>query len=342
MDILIKSFNRPHYLDRCINSILKYASGYENVMVLDDGTPKKYLDKIQTKYPFVQIKKSDQYEIKSNAILKHEFDKGKLNGFTIPTNLWIKAVKNASDYILVTEDDVWFTQKIDLAELVNSMQKNQTQLTKLGWLGNFTDDQNLSISEIDENINRTIPKDIFTGPEWLMDLYIFNKYKFFSLLCRFKLADNYSKRKYWALNSILMGLYQKDYWLHIWKDSTNSLNEKIQLRNAATYYHKNKSNKNLIARTKVELMKTTFKSTASGVYHDYGNNLDINRVNYILNEAWYEDKFDVMENFPHDFSDDYIGKFIDEANHPDAQFEQWITWTEHFKQQYRNLGANVD
>src|SRR5690606_19761659 len=125
--------------------------------------------------------------------------------------------------------------------------KNQTQLTKLGWLGNFTDDQNLSISEINENINRTIPKDIFTGPEWLMDLYILNKYKFFSLLCRLNLADNYSKRKYWALNSILMGLYQKDYWLHIWKDSTNSLNEKIQLRNAATYYHKNKLNKNLIA-----------------------------------------------------------------------------------------------
>lgn len=342
MDILIKSFNRPHYLDRCLQSIQKLVSGYNSIIVLDDGTPQKYLDKIQTKYPFVQIKKSDQYDTKSNAILNHEFDKDKLNGFTIPTNLWIKAVKNAADYVLVTEDDVWFTQTVDLSEIVKSMQENKTQLAKLGWLGNETDAEKQKISSIDGVLDRTIPENIFTGSEWLMDLYIFNQYKFFSLLCRLKLAKPDSKRIYWTLNSILMGLYHKDYWLYIWKDSDNSLNEKIQLRNAAVYYHHNKKNFNLIARTKFELMKTTFKSTSSGVYHDYNLDLDINRVNFILNEAWLNDQFDAMQNFPNDFSDEYIGEFLNIENHSDAQYESWLKWIEKFKQQYRNLGANVD
>ena len=55
MDILIKSYYRPHLLDRCLRSI------YENVVdvdqiditILDDGTPQKYIDKIAQKYPKV-------------------------------------------------------------------------------------------------------------------------------------------------------------------------------------------------------------------------------------------------------------------------------------------------
>ena len=41
MDILIKSFNRPFYLDRCLNSIHSFVSGDYRVSILDDGTPAK-------------------------------------------------------------------------------------------------------------------------------------------------------------------------------------------------------------------------------------------------------------------------------------------------------------
>ena len=46
-DILIKSFNRAFYLDRCLKSIKTYIIGNYKVTILDDGTPQKYLDKIQ-------------------------------------------------------------------------------------------------------------------------------------------------------------------------------------------------------------------------------------------------------------------------------------------------------
>ncbi len=59
MDILIKSFNRPYYLDRCIQSVKKFVvnSDYK-IIVLEDGTPAKYLNKIIEKHPEVRLLKS--------------------------------------------------------------------------------------------------------------------------------------------------------------------------------------------------------------------------------------------------------------------------------------------
>ena len=68
MTILIKSFNRPFYLDRCIYSAYKFVLGDFNIKILDDGSPEKYLDKIQWKYPHISIVKSDNYDEKSQAI----------------------------------------------------------------------------------------------------------------------------------------------------------------------------------------------------------------------------------------------------------------------------------
>lgn len=232
--------------------------------------------------------------------------------------------------------------------IVESMNQENIKLTKLGWLGNkqdnkCLDNKCLDIKPINQYLQSVYPKDLITGSTIYMEYFMFNKFKFYSLLYKLRLVDNKTKRKYWALNSILMGLYQKDYWLYMWKDSKNELNEKIQLKNAAVYFHKNKSNKNFIARTNTEVMQTTFKSTASGVYHQYDKiNLDINRINKILNEAWLKGEFNSMENYPKDFSDGYIKHFLDKENHPDAQYDDWYQWAEKFRKQYRDLGAEVD
>lgn len=343
MQILIKSFNRPHYLERCLKSIIKHVVGYDEIVVLDDGTPDIYLNKIKENFPSIIIKKSNQYNLKSKSILNDSFDTDKLNGYTIPTDLWYDAVLKTHKYFLITEDDVWFTNNIDLSIIVESMNQENIKLTKLGWLGNKQDNKCLDIKPINQYLQSVYPKDLITGSTIYMEYFMFNKFKFYSLLYKLRLVDNKTKRKYWALNSILMGLYQKDYWLYMWKDSKNELNEKIQLKNAAVYFHKNKSNKNFIARTNTEVMQTTFKSTASGVYHQYDKiNLDINRINKILNEAWLKGEFNSMENYPKDFSDGYIKHFLDKENHPDAQYDDWYQWAEKFRKQYRDLGAEVD
>ncbi|MDY3548054.1 glycosyltransferase family 2 protein [Riemerella anatipestifer] len=338
MDIYIKSFNRAYYLDRCLSSIKINLKGEYSVTVLDDGTPKKYLDKIKEKYPYVNIKTSKSYSQKVKAVEDNILFGKDIDGFSIPTDLWIEAVETGANYCIVTEDDVWFTETIDVDDLLTEVEKNNINLLKLGWLSNFKDDEYLQIGKINEGINFNIPKDLFLGSKWLMDIFFYNRYKFFSIAYRFGIFDNYTKRKYWSLNSILMGLWKKEYWLEVWKDAKGKVDEKQQLRNAAAYYNKHKNNPNFIARLSKEAMKTTFQSSATNSYHEYGFKVDINYINYLLNEAWYNGILDSMQNYPNDFSVEYIETFFDNK----VDKNEYRKWVEQFKNQYRNLGCSID
>lgn len=166
MDIFIKSFNRPFYLDRCLQSIENFVEGDFCVKVLDDGTPEIYLSKIKEKHPKIEIIKSENYQNKVAAIAENLQFGNEIDGFTIPTNLWYKAAKNASDYFIMIEDDVWFTHKINVNDLQETCQKNQISLLKLGWLGNKKDDEFVEISEITEEILRVKPKNLLLFPEF--------------------------------------------------------------------------------------------------------------------------------------------------------------------------------
>lgn len=338
IDIFIKSFNRPYYLDRCLDSIFRLVTGNFQITILDDGTPKPYLDKIKEKYPSVRVLTSEHYEAKTLAISENLASGKEINGFQIPTQLWQNAVKNGSEYCIVTEDDVWFTQPINVDELSKTAKKQQIALLKLGWLGNFSDDQWFNLSPIDKQLTAVQPKDLFLSSPMIMDWFFYNKYKFFTIGYKLNLFDNYTKRKYWALNSILMGFWQKDYWLYVWKDSDGKVDEKQQLRNAAIYYRNHKDNPNFIARLKNEAMQTTFQSSATNSYHEYGFNFDVNLFNHLINEAWLRGDFDSMQNFPKDFSLDYFTPFIEGK----IKIEEYRKWVEQFKNQYRNLGCDVE
>ena len=55
MDVIIKSFNRPYYLERCLHTLYTYVTDLTgDVYVLDDGTPEIYLAKI--KMHFLKLK----------------------------------------------------------------------------------------------------------------------------------------------------------------------------------------------------------------------------------------------------------------------------------------------
>ena len=338
MDIFIKSFNRPFYLDRCLQSIENFVEGNFWVKVLDDGTPEKYLQKIKEKHPKVEIITSKNYQNKIAAIAKNLKTGKEIDGFSIPTDLWYSAAKNASEYFIMTEDDVWFTQKINVNALQETCNQNKISLLKLGWLGNNKDDEWTVISEISEVINRVHPKDLLLFPEFINDLFFYNKFRFFTILYKLGVVDNTTKRKYWVLNSILMGFWEKEYWLHIWKDAKGKVDEKQQLRNASNFYKKNRNNPNFLAKLNSEVMKTTFQSSATNSYHQYGDDFDVNYFNHLINQAWYNDIFDEMQNFPKDFSLEYFEKFLDQKVDKTA-FRNWVST---FKNQYKNLGCEVE
>ena len=336
--ILIKSFNRPFYLDRCLASIHKFVKGNYEVKILDDGTPEKYLNKIKLKYPEVDIQLSGQYQKKIKSIQENLESEKEIDGFQIPTQMWIDAVKNASDFVLVTEDDVWFTKEVNLEEITIQMKTYEIDLVKLGWHGNTNTFTELDTSMISDQLNRSYPKKLFTSNGWVMDLFMHNKFKFFSLLYRLGLVDHYTQQKYWQLNSILMGVWQKDYWLYVWKDVQERVDEKTQLRNAAVWFHEHKKNLNIVSMSREESMKTTFQSSATNSYHKSDFDFDVNYFNHLINEAWFNGSFNVMQNFPQDFSFGYFEQFLDNK----IKVEEFEKWVAQFKDLYRNLGAKVD
>lgn len=336
--LIIKSYNRAFYLERCIKSAQEMLVGDYQIVVADDGTPAKYLEKIRQLYPKVIIKTSENYSEKAKGVEENAENGRKIDGFGIPTALWISTAIEASEYFIMTEDDVWFSEKINLNQIVKDAEKHKISLLKLGWLGNHRDDKWLEISDINTEISATKPKNIFLKNPVIMDWFFNNKFKFFTIAYLLKFFDNETRLKYWALNSIMMGLWKKDYWLEVWKDAQERVDERQQLINAANFYRKNKSNGNFLARLKKEAMKTTFQSSATNSYHEYGFDFDVNKFNHILNEAWLNGDFDAMQNFPNDFSADYFERFISK----EIDVEKFQKWAEKFREQYANLGCEVN
>lgn len=340
IDILIKSFNRPYYLDRCLYSIHKLVSGDYKITILDDGTPERYLEKIKEKYPLVNIIKSKSYTEKNKAIEENLATGKEINGFQIPIDMWKEAVKNASDYFIMTEDDVWFTEKIDVNTLESIMKEYQMVLIKLGWISNRPIQS--EIKKIENTEVQFIIPHLFTAPRFVIDLIFNNTMKFNSLLRRLKITNSGTKNEYWIMNALLMGLFKKEYWLEIWNNINNKVDENMQLKNAIQWYRKNKNNPYNFGKLEQLKMNTTFVSSATNSYHKYGVDCDINRFNHIINEVWYNDRFDSLNSFPKDISEEHYITFLNEANHPKCSVEAWKKWADKFKEQYRKQGVIVD
>lgn len=339
ISILIKSFNRAYYLDRAIYSLKKHLIGNYSITVLDDGTPEKYIDKIQSKYPDVIIKTNKNALQKNKAIEDNILHGTEINGFKIPTNLWKDEVEKASEYFIMTEDDVWLTQDIDLESTIETMRQNEMSLLKVGWISNR--EINAKYHTLPNNITAVEPS-FFVGPRWLMKGVFKNQYKIYSILYRLKVMDKEMLNEYWIMNSLLMGIYKRDYWLYLWKNIEGRVDEQAQIINATQWYRKNKDNKLNYGKFDDLRMNTTFISSATNSYHQYGIQCDINYFNHIMNSAWYKGEFDSLNSYPKDISEEYFIQFLEENYSERCTPENWKSWADKFKNQYRSQGVDVD
>lgn len=336
MDIVIKSFNRPYYLERCLRSIYKYANGDFNIIILDDGTPLQYLDRIKDLFPDVEIKKSPLYEKKSQSLLDHIANVKRYDESVIPIAFWIREISACSDYFLLLEDDIWLSEPVSLQDLQQIMKSENIVMTKLNWLGNpvlITGKKHQLTSEIEE-IVPYIP---------ILSSGIFmNKYRIRSLLYHLgimKMIKSEFKYQlpYYTLYAVAAACFNKEYWLSLWSEKQSNVQEHLQLQKAAEWFNSNKSR---YAKTKIEITRTSFITSATNMYD--GINLDVFRLNYHLNEAWLKGELNSMQNFPADFEESYFKIILEKANDKDATYLEWIKWVSRFKSQYRDIGCQVD
>jgi len=90
------------------------------------------------------------------------------------------------------------------------------------------------------------------------------------------------------------------------------------------------------------LLKTGFLSSASNKSKKFENvNFDLFAFNKIINEAWFYNNFDAMENYPKDLNEDKIENLLIHVNHSNVSNE-WKKWVQEFKKQYLAFGCKID
>jgi hypothetical protein len=338
MDILIKSFNRPYYLDRCIQSIVLNSQNSEyKIIVLDDGTPQKYLDKLLGKYPEIKILKSDLYDEKSNAIA---YDMTTINS-KIPIDLWIHSAKNASNYFLLIEDDFWFTASFNLKKFRLNLEADKIKMLKLCWLGNLELLPENSVSP--NNLYSIYSPNLYTvNPHLFHLIFRMDRFKIRKILTFFKIYSKERFLKYYTIYATSGIIFKKKYFLNLWKNHKNSVDERLQLLNAVKFINKKKKISNF-GFSNIELMKTGFLSSASNQNKAFKNvAIDMFAFNKIINDAWFNNDFDVMDNYPNDLNSEKMESLLIKCNNPMAQVSEWKKWVQAFKNQYIAFGCKID
>lgn len=338
MDILIKSFNRPYYLDRCLQSIAKYAQNQDySIIVLDDGTPQKYLDKIQKKHSEIKILKSEFYTEKSESITSKTITEN----HNIPIDLWINAAKKASNYFVLIEDDFWFTKPFNLKNIRLHLESDKVQMLKLFWLGNS---KLIESNTIEKNqLYAIYSPNLYTAKPFFFNLiFRFNRFKFRKI---FQFLGIYSEARfldYYKIYATSGAVFKRKYFLKLWKNHSKNIDEGLQLLNAVRYFHK-KKNSIFFAYCNSEIMNTGFMSSATNQNKNFENcEIDMFVFNKVINEAWFSDQFNAMNNFPNDLNSNEIEAILLKENNSLAQAKEWKKWVQQFKDQYRSFGCKIN
>src|SRR4051812_45272248 len=115
MNLYIKSFNRPFYLERCLLTIQAFVGKNCKITVLDDGTPARYLKKISSRFPEVCIVQSPHGEMKAQRMAEGSFveslsdEKQRKLGLINSAEFWCHEIRKCQEpYVCVLEEDVWF------------------------------------------------------------------------------------------------------------------------------------------------------------------------------------------------------------------------------------------
>ena len=336
MDILIKSFNRPYYLDRCLHSISCFVSHYSRVMVLDDGTPKNYLDRLLEKYPFIEIYTSEYYTEKSSAIGA----KQEVTNQSIPIDLWIRAAQEASEHFVLLEDDIWFVEAVDLKVMNTAMLTDHLAMLKLFWLGNpqLIAGQH---SQPHSDYTTYLPQLYTLNPYWYYFVfYKFDRFKIRKTLALFGIYSLEKALRYYSIYAVAGAIFNKKYFLHLWDNHQHTVDEGLQLYNAVRYLNQYKDSR--FAHSNTEVLQTGFMSSATNSNKSYAEvSIDMMALNGVLNEAWYEGLWNTNLDLSNDLDQATIEQLLQQAQHPQATTEEWNKWVSCFKNQYLAIGCKI-
>jgi hypothetical protein len=312
--------------------------GTGKIVILDDGTPQIYLDKLLEKYPTIIIKKSPLYDEKVQFTSQGK----RPNQYIIPINFWIDAAKSASENFILIEDDTWFIDDINLDEVDEQITDNNVVLTKLYWIGNSIINQNRKETKI-KNIVLLEPKLLTSIPAlYYFIFYKFDRFKIRKTLRFFKIHTDEKHLAYYTIYAVAGMIFNKNYFVKLWDNNKDKVDEGLQVYNAVKVLNKEKD-KIKFARYTHEILRTGFMSSATNQSKEtFAGNVDMFVFNKLLNQAWLKNQFDVIISLPYDINMQEIINVIDRNPLKNISSEDWKSWVESFKSYYIKIGCKIE
>ncbi|HOX84137.1 MAG TPA: hypothetical protein PLJ60_17210 [Chryseolinea sp.] len=326
MDIVVKSFFRPYYLERCLRSIKLKVKGDYTVTVLDDGTPEKYLTAIHSRFPDIRIIKSKEYDLKTEQIHQHLKGHQKYENRLIPVALWKNFIADCSEYFLLLEEDAWITDPISVDDIQKVMQESDLLIVKLGWNSNEK-----LVSGLKQQLQQGIEEFIIDLPSISLSIlkpYFNDTFRVRSILNKLGWSTSKFTLPYYKLYTVSSAFFNKEYWQYIWTDAESRVDEPSQLLRAVEWRVKVGTGR--YGKTVEEFIKTSFITSS---YNSFKlNQFDMIRLNSILNEAWLSGEFDSMLNFPKDYDVKILQQIVIKRNDPLCTVADWNSWIQLFKE----------
>lgn len=345
MNIYIKTFNRPPLLDRCLSSISKFVRHCCGVIILDDGTPSIYLDKIRHKYPFVEIRQSKEAAKKAQVIASYTEHSNVVFPESIPVNLWQEIAEDGEEYVCVIEDDMWFQQHCDLKEIENLARQNDSFAIKLSWMKQKRL-QSVSKRAVNDEFFFIEPLHMrsklvrrFFKVYWK---YLQNTLRRATTYLPFQVLDDMyvsASVNPYLTYSVAGVIVTSDYWKHIWRNAnTQQFDESVQLLNHFTYIN---ANQGTVLRPRQEMLSISCLSSA---YRRKGVGIhafDHLRFNGIINEAWLQERLDAAAFLPQDIPVGIIEELLCGSESRDCNIGLWHAWRRMLAERYVKQGFSA-
>lgn len=291
-NVYIKSFNRPFYLDRCIRSVKFNVKNYEKIIVLDDGTLSKYLERLRVLHPDVEIKGSGATDDKVALLRAERFKEIQQTCPSAPA-FWVAEIgKDPFDHILVLEDDAWVVRQFDLAAIVRNMNENDAMIVKLWW--------STEANQVAET---------FDYPNGFSIQYIAPT-----------LGSMFETYQIWI---VAFAIFRRDYWLNNVAVAQRLADEGSQLVSALEYVRRHPTRRAAITGSRGVHQGWMVPGRSTPEYYDLGLRQHV--LMDAMNEAWLAGRLDVTQGYPYDFSDDYMRSVIQRTIGA-HDYEIWRQW----------------
>ena len=314
MNIYIKTFNRPFYLDRCIASLKAYAHGRGEIRVMDDGTLRRYQARLKERHPGVVFLHSNADDDKFALLKQQRFEEIRQR-HDDPAAFWVRTARAEPDsHFMVMEDDTWLVEDLDLAAIGAVLKHTDAAMLRLHWHMLTTGRERIYHRE---PLGTDLTLDFFM-PEFRIDR-------------EKKSIDVFDLFMIWQSS---MAIYRRDFYVHCQDKVDHYMNEHWQVKRAAELYMSApKDNRPRFAKTNRAVVHQGWIVPARSEPTYYREGLVQHVFMECLNEAWYEGRLDPSQSLPLDFSEAYIVELLRHAL-DEAHVSAWLKWRgEYVKQQ---------